>query len=213
MNDAFEDELKDLFHQVINTARNIWITEAQNGLSSTREQYINAISEVKYTGDYSGYIELRGSFPVMIEEGFPSYDMKEKFKNSKAAKKDGENWYVTVPFRHTTSKGKANSLPSNVLAKARGLSDGERLTEAIVRELGYKPQTSHTGYHWKNAKYDSLQRIIKEYPTKRSSQYLTFRRASNKSDPASWIHPGYKGLHALDKVQKATEEIVYSFGD
>lgn len=59
---------------------------------------------------------------------------------------------------------------------------------------------SWTGYQRKNTKYDGLTRIVKSYQNTNQSQYYTFRRVSNNSDPMSWWHPGYGGVKVADKL-------------
>lgn len=195
-------------------ARDTWIAEAQERLSTSRADYIRGLSTIKMTSDTQGYIELSGKWPVMLEEGFGSFDIKDGFSKSpkKTNTKDG-GWYLTIPYRHKTS-GNGAVMPSNIKKESGKLKDGGFLEELLVRELGYKPQISSTGYKWKNAKYDQLNRIVKEYSSgKRSSQYLAFRRVGSKSDPKSWKHPGFKGLKALDRVSRKTEEFFYDYLD
>lgn len=214
MNDFIDDIASEALKATLTYAKDSWTEEAQKGLKSTRPEYIPAIRGVFMESPLSGYIELVGRFPVMLEEGFSSFDMKDGFMKSPKKKetKDG-NWYLTVPYRHRTS-GNTSVMPNSIKKHATKLSDGDRLSQLLVRQLGYEPQTSKTGYAWENSKFDSLQRIVKEYSGgAKRSQYMTFRRVSSKSDPKSWIHPGYKGLKALEKVSKKAEEFFYDYMD
>lgn len=209
---AFEEFVSGAVKASLLYARSEWVGIAQQKLRSSREDYIAGISEVTMTGPYNGYIELKGKFPNMLETGFTGFDMKTGFANSpkrKTSKTGG--WYLTIPYRHRTS-GSVAPMPKDINKEAKKLGDRESLSEKLVASLGYKRETSHTGYRWKNAKFDGLTRVIKTYPSgMKRSQYLTFRRVSEKTDPGAWAHPGYHGLHAIDEVVTKTERFIYDY--
>lgn len=188
----------------LNTARNAWIGIAQKELKSSREAYINAITGVEVSPG-RGSISLVGDFPCMIEEGFAPYDMKDGFSRSSYRKKGRSGqWYMRVPFRHYTS-GHTNVMPKKVLNLARKLQNGEIIDSSILRDLGVEPGISWTGYAHRATKYDGLRRVVKDYGKTKRSTYQTFRTVSENSPGNSWIHPGYKGLKALDKVEEEAE--------
>ena len=193
-------------------ARDRWVSIAQSELKSSREEYIRGIGGVVTTSKTSGYVMLTGKLPVMTEKGYTSFDIKKGFALSPKAIKKGDGWYLTVPFRHRTSG--SNAMPNNIKNRATKLDIKEILTEGLVRQLGYGTKTSSTGYTWRNSKYDSLNKITKEYSSgNKRSQYVTFRRVSNKSDPRSWVHPGYKGLHAVNRVVEDTNKFAYDYAN
>lgn len=209
---AFEEIASNAVKATLAYARDEWIRTAQNKLKSTREDYIGAISGIYQESPYQGYIELQGKFPQMLETGFSSFDIKDGFLKSPKKKTTDTGWYMTIAFRHRTTGNLPNTMPKNVFNQAKRLGHGEQLKEALIRSLGYGPQTSHTGYTWKNSKYDNLTRIVKEYDSgKKHSQYLTYRRVSDKSDPASWIHPGYQGAKIVDEIRPKVESFAYDY--
>ena len=65
---------------------------------------------------------------------------------------------------------------------------------------------SWTGYQHKTNKYNGMVRIVKSYQKATQSQYMTFRRVSDRSDPLSWWHPGYAGVHAAEKIMPYAEK-------
>lgn len=208
----FNKFINNALRATLNYARHEWISDAQQNLRSTREDYISGLQGVTITENNKGYIELKGSFPTMIEEGYSSFDMKMGFANSPKKKETPMGWYLTIPFRHMTASKIYPTMPKNVFKEAKKLSTGDRLTEALVRDLGYKPETSWAGYEWKNSMYDSLTRIVKEYSSgKTHGHYTTFRRVSNKTDTNAWMHPGYQGLKALDRVAPKVEDFFYDY--
>ncbi|NLY08545.1 MAG: hypothetical protein GXZ11_01385 [Tissierellia bacterium] len=148
----------------------------------------------------------------MIEQGYSAFDMKVGFANSPKKKATSTGWYLTIPYRHMTTSKIHSTMPKDIAKPAKKLSDGDRLSAALVRSLGYKPKTSWAGYTWKNSQYDSLTRIVKEYDSgKKRGHYMTFRRVSDKTDSNAWMHPGYKGLKALDRVAPKVEEFFYDY--
>lgn len=210
---VFKEYVQEALVASLNFARSKWISEAQQGLKSTREAYLEGLNTIKVTAYNKGYIELTGKFPNMIETGYSSYDMKTGFSDSpkKIAKKGG-GWYLTIPFRHSTNSKISQNMPKDIFKEAKKLNPGEKLTEALVSNLGYDKQTSWAGYRWKNSQYDNLVRIVKTYDSgKTRGRYMTFRRVSDKSDPSSWMHPGYAGLKALDRVQPETDKFLYDY--
>lgn len=210
-----EDVASGIYKATIAKARDSWVKQAQSKLGSSREEYIEAIGAPVDTSKTSGYIELKGTFPNMIEHGFGQFDMKVGF--SKSPKKEEivkdektgriTGWYLTIPLRHKTPGNGPSAMPRNIYKEAKKMDHGEQLSEILVRALGYGPEISHAGYKWQNSKYDNIQRSIKTYDSgyKRST-YTSFRRVSNKSNPRSWIHPGRKAANLTSQVTKETEE-------
>lgn len=184
-----------------------WEQIAQQRLTTTRADYIlglNADNSVEFPDSYTGVLTLRGKWPNMLEEGFPAYDQKRGFGASDKVrrKKDG-GWYLTIPFRHRTpdTSGSAvggQSMPTDIYSQARALRGGQSLTGT---ETNYPAQTSWTGYQHKAGIYENMKRVRKQYDNTTQSQYMTFRRVSDKSDPESWWHPGFQGINAIDEVE------------
>lgn len=191
----------------LSVVRDRWQSEAQNRLNSTRPQYLQGLqwdSEVyPYDNAFTGAVVLKGKFPNMLETGFSAFDIKVGFSKSekKIVKKDG-GWYLTIPMRHSTpgSFMYGKSMPRDVYGVAKRLAHKE--------SLSYPGQgdTSWTGYQRKHKTYDGLTRIVKSYQKATQSQYMTFRRVSNNSDPLSWWHPGFDGINIAPKLQSFAEK-------
>ena len=189
-----------------------WQQQAQQKLHSTLPLYllgldINSILYPLEGNPFAGAVELRGKFPVMLEKGFSQFDMKIGFSNSKhkIAKKDG-GWYLTIPMRHSTpgSYMYGNTMSKDMYGVAKKLPDKGKLT---IKGSGDK---SWTGYQHKSNKYDGLTRIIKSYNKAKQSQYFTFRRVSDKSDPLSWKHPGYMGVKIAESLEPYAKNVFTS---
>lgn len=119
------------------------------------------------------------------------------------------------------------TMPKDILGQARALSPSfATMTPQRVRLPGGKIQTSMqpvglkwggrlsgteekygpgqnktTGYQHKNGIYEGMVRIRKRYDNATQSKYMTFRIVSDKSDPGSWWHPGYKAHHIASSVK------------
>ena len=185
-----------------------WQRRVQQKLNSTRPLYLLGLDfdsvVYPYNNDpFAGAVVLRGKFPNMLEAGFPAFDEKIGFSksNRRHTTKSG-GWYLTIPMRHSTpgSFMYGRPMPKNIYGQARKLNNREHLS------IQGGQKTSWTGYVHKNNIYDCLTRIIKSYhnpntgKTTNQSQYFTFRRVSDKSDPLSWMHPGYSGVKMAEEL-------------
>jgi len=82
----------------------------------------------------------------------------------------------------------------------KGLKWGESLQGTEKRyPAGQNPTT---GYQHKAGIYEGMYRIRKRYEKATQSKYMTFRVVSDKSDPSSWWHPGYKAHHIAAGVKQ-----------
>lgn len=201
--DPLENALRNSVQTSLSIIRDRWQREAQNKLKTTRVNYLLGldIDAIVYPLDPNGFIgkvELKGKLPNMVEKGFSAFDMKIGFgKSSRVHRTKGGGWYLTIPFRHTTPNsngGFGAPLPKDVYNVAKKLAPGGRLS--VKGNLG----RSWTGYQHKSNIYDGLQRIVKSYKKATQSQYFTFRRVSNNSDPLSWYHPGFTGVQIANSL-------------
>lgn len=198
--DSIEDAILTSMQNTLSVAKYEWQRRAQSELRTTRLDYLLGLTvedAKRFDKVYNGSIGLNGTLANMIESGFGSFDEKIGFAKSsrKHASKNG-GWYLTIPFRHgipnTTSY---NPMPNNIYAKAKKLKSGQSLS------IQGGQKTSWTGYQHKNNIYDGLKRVVKSYNSASQSQYMTFRRVSDKSAPSSWQHPGYKGVKIANQIE------------
>lgn len=184
-----------------------WQTEAQNKLMSTRADYLLGLQfdsiVMPYDSPLSGAVVLKGKFPNMLETGWSQFDMKLGFSQSPRIKrkKDG-GWYLTIPYRHMTPGAYmyGNAMPKDVYGVAKNLNPYQSGPGNTSLNWQAAPGQSWTGYQHKTNKYAGMVRIVKSYQKATQSQYMTFRRVSNTSDPMSWWHPGYHGVHIAESL-------------
>lgn len=215
--DTLANKLQNAVSQAVRDTVDIvkleWEQTARNKLHSTFPDYYAALNQpdsVQFPDPFTAIITLRGKWANMLETGFPPFDMKKGFQKSEKAKrsKDG-GWYLTIPFRHLTPTAQGvfggRPMPRNIYEMARRLKSGQRLTGT---EKLYPPQVSWTGYQHKNGIYEGMIRNVKYYPQSgaRQGTYYTFRRVSDKSDPQSWWHPGFEGVHAIQHIKPFAEQ-------
>jgi len=196
-----------------------WKKTANRELKQTRAEYTNSIY-VGEEGKFKGVVILRGFLPNALENGLSPFDMKEGFKHGKKVKaKIGGGWYLTIPFRWAA----AGSLgESSVFA---GILP-TKIHEVAIKKLGGKVKSGYSlkatdlpkefnvlksrkpvevkgkfrqEYIHKSPIFLGLQRQSKEYSKTSQSQYISFRRVSDKSDPNSWIHTGIQAKKLADK--------------
>lgn len=184
-----------------------WQISIQNKLHSTRPLYLQGLGfdsiVYPYDSPFSGAVVLKGKLPNMLEKGFPSFNIKLGFsKSGRIKKKKNGGWYLTIPFRHSTPGAHMYGQPMTrdvyrVAKKLNPYQSGLGNTRLNWPGAG---ETSWTGYQWKTNKYSGMTRIVKSYQKATQSQYMTFRRASDKSDPRSWWHPGYQGAKIAESL-------------
>lgn len=189
-------------------AKSHWEQLVQQRLTTTRADYLlglNADNTLEFPDEYTGVLTLRGKWANMLETGFAAYDMKPGFASGSRvkSKKDG-GWYTTIPMRHRTpgTTGSAvggKSMPDDIYAKARTIQGNVGRLKGT--EQAHPPKTSWTGYQHKNGTFEGMVKNRKKYEKAVQNSYTTFRRVSDKSDPDSWKHPGYKGVKAATEVE------------
>lgn len=208
-----ENEVKSMSRYVLSNISDeymrVWERNIDSSLRSTRLEYRRAIF-TEQSDDYSmvfGMTPTKSKLGMMLEEGASQFDEKVGFANSdkKRIKKDGTGWYTTIPFRWATSQAIAESMVfSNQMPK-----DIERLVKTVGRPLklsdlpsNYRDaRTSKVGYQHHASIYEGLHRTdISSTQNENRGGYFTFRRVSDKSDPKSWIHPGFEPLKLMEKA-------------
>lgn len=219
-----KDQTKDMVDFVVKQVTAVtakeWDNEARVKLRSTRDIYRNSIRVVD-AGRFVGVVKLLADSPLpnMLESGADPFDLKKGLQYGKKVKikKDG-GWYTTVPFRFATAGSLGESsifsgvLPQPVqeAVKKKGFFNPLKMGDIpepyqIPRVQPVKLKSgAFTEYEHKSSIYEGLMRSSKKYEKVTQSQYVTFRRVSDKSDPFSWRHPG---LHALNLADKALERI------
>lgn len=190
--------------------KNKWESIAQQKLHTTRGDYIlglNSDNSLEFPSSNVGILTLRGKWANMLEQGFSSFNMKDGFKNSEHVKlgKNG-GWYLTIPLRHRTpgtlgSAVMGSAMPRNIYNLAK---KGRKINDDI--ENNPSGVTSWKGYVRKNGIYTGMQKNTKTYDKSKQNTYFTFRRVSEHSDPNSWWHPGFEGVHAEKELKGYAEQ-------
>lgn len=197
--------------------------------------YVRSIeNNVRFTGDLTGEVFSTSEYGKWLEDGTSPRDMKAALLNSPKAKigKDGKK-YVTIAFRHGTPGAVTMSaMPASVYNTVRkfeysrrseGLQPagsnrytwGGRYKEDFTGQRshidphpggGTLQQPGHVadgskGYTWKTGLHTGMVRMGKPG----HSQYFTFRRLSENSDPRSWMFPGTPPRPIREAVKENTE--------
>ena len=207
-----------------------WTALAKRELGSTREEYIQNLNKVD-SGRFAKQIVLTGVLPNMLEQGATPFDIKEGFKKSPKARhtiakynkkgkiiSPGGQWYLTVPFRIGVpgtlgQAGFSGEMPTEIYDIMRKRAAGLDLTRAeipspydIPRSRAAIAATPTTPYYakyvHKSSIYEGLTKRTAQYGKTTQNTYGTFRRASENSDPLSWIH---KGLLARNLAERAVQ--------
>lgn len=187
-----EDLQKRVLSEYVEEIHKEWVRLASQEIKSNKDLYLKGI-KLEELNDFEYEFKLEGKLPNMMEEGSPSFDMKEGFSESSKKKQGKNGWYLIIPMKYATRSSNKSNLP----AMPRSVY------EAIRKEKSKKlnvlpPKYSKTGvnkttnYQHKTPIYKGLQKV--------GNGYMTFRVVSQKSDPSSWIHPGFQPANILDKA-------------
>jgi hypothetical protein len=218
-----KQQMGSILEAVASEARREWVKLARERLHSTSSTYIEAIGAPKRKGT-TIEIKLGGAMPNMIENGCPPFDMKKGLLRSPKAKRDKKgNKYITVPLRMKSAGAYGGSppvLPSPIYRQALNLKFGQSLTLPKKYEgWGLKTRLSADlkkwgHYTWKTSPFQGVTRVQRfpgltplGLPREKLGKMMTFRRVSTKSDPNSWIHPGFTALNLIEKTAEKVNSI------
>lgn len=221
--------LQGVLISIADAARAKWIQLSFERLHTSQQEYTKGISRVKRKLGVA-WIELNGSFPNMIENGFSPFDLRETLldpsKRGVRTSADGHR-YRSIFFRRggagTTGRNapKANDLYAAQLGerrakaigqaamnKARKLGPGEQLPEGVggahALKAGERSPAGHVVQHGhKTDLFAGMTRTEqKTKGGKTQAVYGVFRTIST-GVPEGWIHPGYApGAHLAQEVER-----------
>ena len=220
---AIKKQMGSLLEAVASEARQEWVKLARERLHGTANTYIEAIGIPKRKGS-TIEIKLNGVMPNMLENGSPPFDMKKGLLRSPKAKRDKKGHkYITVPLRMKSAGAMGGSppvMPSPIYRQALKLQFGQSLTLPKKYE-GWGLRTRLSAdlkkwghYTWKSSPFQGVTRVQRfsgltklGLPREKLGAMMTFRRVSTKSDPDSWIHPGFTALNLIEKTADKVNSI------
>lgn len=208
----------EIINRVVTEYVNKWENLVNRELKKTRKLYKKAmyVDRLSPTEVVFGLAPGDDGLALALEEGKPAFDQKPAFANSPKKKTSlSGGWYLTIPFRYATPEAVAestifqNALPKEIydIAKNNG---GQPVKKSQLppqyAQLGRRKEIQTAGgiipeYVHKAPKYQGLVRIdISSTDKENRGGYFTFRRVSDKSDPVSWIHPGFEPHKFMDRA-------------
>ena len=216
-------QMGNILEAVAYEARREWIKLARERLHGTASVYIDGIAEPKRRGS-TVEIKLVGVLPNMLENGCPPFDMKKGLLRSPKAKTGkGGNRYITVPLYMKSPGARGGSppaIPNPLYRQALKLKFGESLA-LPKRYEGWGLRTRLSAdlkkwghYTWKSSPFQGITKVRRfpgltplGLPREKAGAFVTFRRVSKKSDPASWVHPGFVSRNLIEQTQNKLNEI------
>lgn len=194
-----------------NSYANNMISIAKKELHSTRKMFTDGIRVVQLS-KFSCAVDLIGVMPNAITFGMSAFDMKLGFsKSTKKVTKKGGGWYLTIPMRYANPNAVASSqvfsgvMPPEIYKLARQLQSGVQGRNYLKKEDLPAPYDENM---FRPAVGDGLAGITNESKSPQfagltksgsgnNTQYSTFRRVSDKTDPSAWLHKGLaaKNIH------------------
>lgn len=117
--------------------------------------------------------------------------------------------YLMQKEERKARQSKRTTLSQVRASKPRQYAWRARLGEAGARRV---KQTSQGQYQWKAGMYTGMVRMQTSTGRAKSSEYITFRVVSMRSDPRSWIVPPREGIPirqiVVDTVRPLAEELL-----
>ncbi len=208
-----------LLDRVVDEYFSKWQDIVNNNLNSTREEYTRGMYSDR-PDSYTAIIGLTArssKLAMMIETGADSFDEKQGFANSpkKKIKKDGQGWYLTIPFRHGTSEAVMSAvIPESSTTildfmKTGATVGSEQLPEPF-NQIGANQLRLNTGsiltYKHKSPIHEGMhRRDISSTESEKRGGYFTFRRVSDNSDPEAFFHPGFTARNFMDEALNSAD--------
>jgi len=185
-------------------------------------KFIKPRKIIKYHGIKNGFNTIK-QWDITVENGSSficqgfvihnsSYDMKPGLLSGPKAKvsKDGSRYNI-IPFQHKPSSKiqyGAGSRKQEQQNELRNVVKNYGLDKIIRgsrnKALQGKVKTLKAlGIH---NNLQGLTKYQKKYGKVTQSTYFTFRVVSDKSDPGSWMNPGYKGANIFPELEQFVSE-------
>lgn len=213
----------EIINRIVNEYTHKWENLVNKGLKQTRNLYKRAmyIDRISGTEVVFGLAPGDNGLAIALEDGKPPFDEKPGFASSSKKKtKMGGGWYLTVPFRYATPGAVAESdifqgvLPKEVYQASKdnqGKPLGKSQLPSKYAQVAKRAEIKTANavipeYVHKTPKYQGLVRLdISATKDENRGGYFTFRRVSDKSDPLSWIHPGFTPHKFMDKALESSQ--------
>ena len=179
-----------------------WIETAQQ--STRTGEYARSIQAEWPVADdpFKGRVFSIAPYAAALEYGTAARDMKPALLASAKARVTAKGVrYITIPFRHgTPGASSMPAMPQDIYEAVRSLGryadthqrlSGNRLVGGLPASAhGWRSKLPTGGmsghYTWRSGPYAGM---VKG-GMKGHTQYVTFRRVSDNSDPSSWWYPG-----------------------
>lgn len=207
-----------LLDRVVDEYVTQWERLIDDNLNTTRDEYKRAIytDRPDQRTAIVGLTARESRLAMMIEAGKDAFDEKVGFEgSSKRHEKSNGGWYLTIPFRHATSENIMQlQVPGMGVSVLDLMKTGQTIGTQQLPE-GFDEAQTHqlelnTGsvitYKHKAPIYEGLhRRNINSTLNEKRGGYFTFRRVSDKSDPDSWMHPGFTAHNFMDKALESSQ--------
>lgn len=205
MSPVLNETIKVAISDSIVQIEQLWESFAKVNLRSGKAEYIEGLSIKMNNDGNSGSVILSGDFPLRLEKGCPPYDLKQLFSQSPKVKfsKSG-GWYMDIPMRQGTPS--SNNISSKLNNSVYNLA--KKLPSWGVLRTSQGSTESWNGYQYTTSTYDYLTKVASNLGSKSLNSYMIWRRVSDKSNPMSWMHPGFIGVHLADQLVPYANSII-----
>ena len=194
--DDLTKDLQSVASEIVWTAGNElldkWKDEARSGLNRSRAKYMSGLGiEAAEAGPDEAAVDvfLKGELPVAIEEGSRAYDIKKGFDDRKVIPLEIGVGATELPGIDTGQELRTFFKRSESLVQRK----------TIRREFFGKPDYQ-ANVRIKRKLFEGAERITRDRPSFNPASTHVVFRTINKSDPQSFIHPGFTPRNYADKA-------------
>ena len=170
-----------------------WKDEARSGLNRSRAKYMSGLGiEAADAGPDEAAVNvyLEGEFPVAVEEGSRSYDIKKGFNDRQVIPLEIGVGATELPGKDTGQELRTFFKRSESLVQRKTMRG----------EFFGKTDTFGANVRIKRKLFEGAERITRDRPSFNPASTHVVFRTINKSDPQSFIHPGFTPRNYADKA-------------
>lgn len=225
-----ESEINQSIKDAAYSAYATIVAKAQAELHGTRQDYLKGL-DFQELGEEGFLITLDGDWANKLEDGYASYDLRDKMLASNkivgVGKRSGQPWvqhakpktsqemeggqghkFAHVPFERKpfSKQGSSNLADGIKQMQAQNMAGKMQKITSLFKDIDGNPLEGKVAIAKSdNPLLDGLVKYQKTYTNeagKKTTQSIYVNYRTVSEAGKPWIHPGFKGLKAFEEAEK-----------